>query len=935
VPSKAREAKGAPATGAPAGEAKAKPPKAKKRSVDAAPPRSALARWVSRLGCLGLAGAVLVVGGGAAAAGGGYWYYSQQLPSVEALQAYRPPTVTEVYDNDGTLMGELYEQRRYVIPLETIPDHVRHAFIAAEDEGFWDHGGVDYVGLVRAVLNEVTGGEKRQGASTITMQVTRNFLLTRDRTYERKIKEILLAQRIESVYDKERILWLYLNELYLGSGAYGVEAAARVYFNKHASELTISEAALIAGLAPAPSAYSPYKAYDKARVRQLYVLDQMAKNGFITAEQKEAAKKEQLTFVNDENPFLTTAPHFTEHVRRHLMERYGFDRVYKDGLRVTTTMDLELQKVAQDAVKRQVRNVDRAVGYRRKGRETMPTDADIAARRQAQEQKLKIDQAFAKDPAGRTPLEPKSRVEPGSITEGVVLEVAKSWVRVGFGSHEGYVPLGWSEWVNEPNARFYRQRTQTDFTTPVQGWEEGVEKGGPLVRKGDVVLVEIVEADAGAPTGSKAAEIPKVFAGVPGGGSGFAALEFRQEPEVEAATMTFDLATGAVRAMVGGANFEKSEFNRVTQAYRQVGSTFKPLVYAAAVDTEKVTAASIVPDVKGASYTTDAGFVWKPDNYGDDYLGNITLRHALALSKNTCTIKVLESMDPGMNDDVLYKFARKLGIGGPPAHELPADWVPKPDNDRLCPWVRETRESTICMDRFPPKDPDLTNTRHRALLKPEDVYMCRACDMSMGLGSASLTMEELMRAYSVFPTGGRLVQPYYIEEVRDRDGNVLEKHEPIEFPQVIRPEVATIGNWLLENVVNFGTGAPARVALGIRMGGKTGTTQDHKDVWFVGYTNDVLTASWVGYDEPRSLGAATTGGRTALPIFVDVMRVAAPKERDRPFPVRGDVEWAQIDEKKGTRVTSGGWTYPFLKGTAPASTGAAAGELTVDDFTEL
>ena len=399
--------------------------------------------------------------------------------------------------------------------------------------------------------------------------------------------------------------------------------------------------------------------------------------------------------------------------------------------------------------------------------------------------------------------------------------------------------------------------------------------------------------------------------------------------------MSIDANTGAVRAMVGGADFAKSEFNRAIQAKRQVGSTFKPIVYAAAIDSEKLTSATIVPDVRGSSYATESGFVWKPDNYGDEYLGNITLRKALAMSKNTCTIKVLEVMDPGMNDDVLYKFARKLGIGGPPSHTLPDDWVTKPDNDHLCPWVREHRESTICMDRFPPKDPNISNTRHRLQMKPDEVYMCRACDMSMGLGSASLTMEELVRAYSAFATGGKLVTPYYIEEVRDRNGNVLEKHEPMEAPEVIRPEVATVATWLLENVAYYGTGAPAYQQLRIRMAGKTGTTQDFKDAWFVGYTNDVLTAAWVGFDEPRSLGLSSTGGRTALPIWVDVMREAAPKEKDRRFPIYGDIEWFNIDEAKGTRVTSGGRKYPFIRGTEPESTGVGAGETDSSDHTEL
>ncbi|TVQ92741.1 MAG: hypothetical protein EA397_06185 [Deltaproteobacteria bacterium] len=901
-------------------------------------------RWTKRLGCLAL---LLGLIGVAVAAGALFFvhqHYSKDLPSVDALENYRPPTVTEVYDRDGTLMGELYEQRRYVVPIDEIPEHVRHAFIYAEDSQFYDHGGVDFFGLARATLNEVMGGSKRQGASTITMQVTRNFLLTRDKTYERKIKEILLAQRIESVYDKDTILWLYLNEIYLGSGAYGVEAASRVYFGKHVGDLTTAEAALIAGLAPAPSTYSPHRNFDRARTRQLYVLDQMLQKGSIDEPTHRAAVDEHIKIVREENPFLTLAPHFTERVRRHLMERYGFDAVYKDGLRVITTMDLPVQLVAQESVVRNVHRVDQRMGFRRAGLVTLSSDAEIQAHRDAKEQEIREANRFKEDPALRVPLPDRSRLEPEEVYEGVVLEAKPKWLRVGVGTHEIIVPIAWSTWAYEPNPKWsWRRRVADDFTVEVRGWEDDVEKGGALIRPGDVIVVKLAHVSSVDPQlpddtpdlAKEKAQITKALKGTPAADEDLPVARLWQIPEVEAAAMAYDVHTGAVRAMVGGSDFSKSEFNRATQARRQVGSTFKPIVYAAAIDTERLTAASIVPDVRGASYTTDAGFVWKPDNYGAEYLGNITLRKALAMSKNTCTVKVLESMDPGMNDDVLYRFARKLGIGGPPTHLLPEDHVPLPSNDRLCPWVRETPESTICMDRYPPKDPNMSNTRHRLLMKPDDVYMCRACDMSMGLGSASLTMEELLRAYSPFVTDGRLVQPHYIVKVTDRDGQILEEHDPQPFPQVVRPEVATITNWLLQNVINTGTGYDAKRELGLKLGGKTGTSQDYKDTWFVGFSPDVLTATWVGFDEPRSLGVSSTGGRTALPIWIDIMREAAPKEKDRPFATHGDIEWALIDEKRGIRVTSGGMRYPFLEDTVPTSTGVAADEYTVDDFTDL
>ena len=327
------------------------------------------------------------------------------------------------------------------------------------------------------------------------MQVTRNFLLTRDKTYERKIKEIILAQRIESVYDKERILWLYLNEIYLGSGAYGVEAAARVYFGKNIKDVTLAEAALIAGLAPAPSKYSPHKNWDKARDRQLYVLKEMLEEKMITQAEHDAAKAEQVKIVKEENPFLTTAPHFTEYVRRHLLDKYGFERVYNEGLRVTTTCELDLQTTAQEAVVKQVHVVDKRVGFRREGLETLKDDAAIGKRRDEHEEAMIAAMMFKEDPAGRSKRPPVSVLEEGEVYDGVVLEVQKNWARVGIGKHEGVIPIAWSEWVYDPNPkRSWRYRKQNDLREKVYNSKKNKEKGitpGPILRKGDVIIAKV------------------------------------------------------------------------------------------------------------------------------------------------------------------------------------------------------------------------------------------------------------------------------------------------------------------------------------------------------------------------------------------------------------------------------------------------------------
>ena len=944
----------APAPAAKASPAKASPAPARAAAAavagDPLPPtvrQRPIRRWLARLGCLGSSVAATggMIGGGALVVGllgaiGGTWWLSQDLPSVEALQQYLPPTVTMVYDRNGKILGEIFEERRYVVPLEQIPAEVQNAFIAAEDANFWEHGGVDYFGIVRAVGRNAAKGKKAQGASTITQQVARNFLLTNEKTFVRKAKEVLLSWRVESAYDKKHILFLYLNEIYLGSGAYGVEAASRVYFDKPVAELDLAEAALLAGLPPAPSSYSPHKSWRAAKDRQAYVLGQMVDNGYIDEATAAKALAEDVRIAPRTNEFLQQAPHFTEHVRRYLVEKYGEDRVLHEGLQVTTTCDLDLQKLAQRTVTDGVGEVDQRMGFRRFSTPnspdeapkplvvTLPDAAAISARRKDDEKKLRDQWAEEQDPAGRVPLPEHSTLALGRLHDAVVIEVEPKWVRLGIGEHDVILPVAWGDWAYVPDPRrSWKGRETTNFTTSVD--TDGDKKpDGAILRVGDVVQVKVDTLDSTSP------EVTRAFAGTPGATLPMAGARLWQRAEVEAALMSFDLASGAVRSMVGGADFATSQLNRATQARRQVGSTFKPIVYAAAIDSKKITSGSLVDDAPVAFQTNDDFGLYKPSNYSSEFLGSITLRRALAMSKNTCTVRVLDRVDPGMNQDVIYKFARKLGIGGPPTSSLPEGYVASPDNDHLCPWVKETTKSTICMDHYPPRTDKDSNMGHRAKLNPEDEHWCRACDYSMALGSPSLTMSELMRAYSVFGTQGKLVEPYYVEEVRDRAGNVLEKHEPTPQVQVIDPGVATVANWLLQSVTSEGTAAVAG-RLGLHLGGKTGTTNDEKDAWFVGMNPNVITAVWVGFDHPRTLGVSSTGGKTSLPIWMTYMAVAAPKSEDHAFPQAGSVEWANIEESTGRRVASGGRSYPFLEGTAPTTSGGAAGQVTTNDVTDL
>lgn len=802
-----------------------KPPGPARGTQKPKKPRAGWRKWLFRLVGGGGMVAVLLLLIAAGGAAGGYWYFSQDLPTVETLGKYRPPTVTVVYDKKGRLLGEIYDERRYLVPLDKIPLPVQQAFISAEDAGFYKHDGVDYMGIVRAVVRNAAAGKKAQGASTITQQVTRNFLLTNEKTYTRKIREVLLAWRIEETFDKAHILYLYLNQIYLGSHAYGVEAAARVYFGKHVEELDLAEASMIAGLPQRPSDYSPHRHFDKAKGRQKYVLGQMVDNGYITQAEADAAIAEELHVVERTNEFLTIAPWVTESVRIHLVEAYGADRVLNDGLTVDTTVDLDLQKIAQDAVTEGVTGVDNKRGWR--GAEEHLEDAAIPER---------ITKLAATEPGAAE----------GERYDGVVTDVQKTHLVVDIGGVQVLVPLSWTEWAYKPDAsRNSSYRKQDDLTH--------------ALARGDVVRVEVVNQhfrDA------------KPFKDYTLAGEGpFAAARLYQSPDLEGALYSYRLDDGGVLAMIGGVDYRETKFNRATQAQRQVGSTFKPIVYASAIESRKFTTGSILQDAP-LIFNSLHKELWKPENYDTAYLGDITLRRALAMSRNVCTIRVLDQL----GIDAVYQMSRRLGI-------------------------------TSQLD----------------------------ADLSMGLGAASLTLPEITRAYSAFASMGRLVEPHFIDKVTDRDGTVLEAYTPpAEWKRVMEPDVASIANWLLQEVASNGTAARAQ-QLGLHVGGKTGTTNEFHDAWFVGFTHDVVTSVWVGYDQPRSIGESSTGGHISLPIWMQYMKVAQPKADDKPFALAGSLQWVSIDEKTGHPM-EGGRSMPFLAGTAPTGAMTVAGQKTTEDL---
>ncbi len=923
--------------------------------------RGWFARTVIALFMLGILGGL--AGGGVVA--GAFWKYSQDLPTVEALGKYQPPTVTVVYDRNGKLLGEIYEKRRYVVPFEQIPEHVGNAFIAAEDANFWTHTGVDYEGILRAIGRNVSKGRKAQGASTITMQVARNFLLTRDKTFERKIREVLLSWRIEETFSKKHIFYLYLNEIYLGSGAYGVEAAARTYFNKHVQDLTIAEAAILAGLPQRPSDYSPHRHWDKARARQEYVLGQMLAKGYLDEAGYQAALNEVVPIYTQDNEFLKQAPYFTEHIRRYLVETYGFDKIYNDGLSVYATTDLDLQQVAQKSVEANVLTADNRVGWRGPI-EKLPEAAiqarldQVEAALRDEESKRVLHVADASNRGGYGPLPSKSSLEVSRVYDAVVTEVDTKHAVVGIGAHRAIVPLSWTTWAYEPNPkRSWRYRSQNDMKS--------------VVATGDVVKVRVEGLDAW--------EFKNLSGYAPA--KGLPAAVLYQAPELEGAMFSYRLSDGAVLAMVGGYSFEDSEYNRATQARRQVGSTFKPIVYSAAIATRQFTAGSIVQDAP-LVFQTLGDKLWKPGNYGEEYEGNISLRRALQMSKNVCTVRVLDKI--GL-DPVFDLAGPKLRIGYPeptctrkhipigaacegdtrPSNVAGMEWCEYCDPSS-CPLVLAGKqtvrvegedlpvgEEKQCMDnpvdiggkqwchscdvnlracdwlpieKIPDTDPCVD-----ARQDDGGRIWCRTCDLSMGLGSSSLTMVELARAYSAFATYGHLVEPHFVEKVVDRDGTVIEEWEgPPEngWPRVLDPGVASIAHYLLREVATGGTAAESN-KLGIQVAGKTGTTNDFFDAWFVGYNPDVIAAAWVGYDQPRSIGVSFTGGKTALPIWMDFMRAAVPKKDAPAFrPLQG-VEMVPIDERTG-RVAIGGRMVPMLPGTAPTNVVGAIGQKTGEDL---
>lgn len=726
---------------------------------------------------------------------GSYIAVAKGVPSIKDLKHQGTVTGTRIYADDDSLIGELKIERGIYLPLKAIPKDLINAVVAVEDSRFWKHKGFDYIAIIRAVIKDILYVRIKEGGSTITQQLAKITFLTPKKTLTRKIKEIALAIKIEKSLSKEEILELYLNRIYLGHGAYGVEMASRIYFGKSARNLNLSESALLAGLIKAPSLYSPYNNIILAKERQRTVLQRMEEEGFIKSSEREKAERQPIHLATLRGG-LEVNNYFIEYIRRYLEEKYGEDMVYKGGLKVYTTLDRKTQIAAARALQAGLREIDKRKGWR----------GPIDNKKIDAEKELRKKDAGFQIPDNFT-----------DITTGIVLKVSPREAIIKARGIVGRLSIDNARWASKVfNPKEGKQTYIKDFS---------LDK---ILKVGDVVKVRFISV-----RGSKVE------------------LALEQDPLVEGAVVVIEPYSGFIRALVGGYDYSRSEFNRAVYAKRQPGSAFKPIIYAAALEAG-YTPASIITD-EPVTYPGGPKGEWSPENYDHKFYGPTRLRDALAHSRNVVTVKLLESIGV----DRVIDFARKLGIQGNMPH-----------------------------------------------------------DLTLALGSMTTTPLELCSAYSVFANGGAKMKPIAIKYVTDAKGSIIESNEP-EGEQVISPETAFLITSMMEDVVNYGTGWRVR-ALGRPVAGKTGTTNDYRDAWFVGYTPDILSCVWVGYDDMRSLGNRETGASAASPIWLNLLK-SLDLGDPMGFPVPEGIVSCYIDPSNGLLVSdpSQGIKEYFKRGSEP------------------
>ncbi len=776
------------------------------RFVELRPPSRQWPWWKITLLVLGVL-TVLVVG----SAVGAFWYLSQDLPALDSLQEYQPSLVSRVYSDDRQVIGQYYIERRLLTPLADIPQSLTQAVIAVEDARFFEHPGLDVIGILRATWTNLRRGGRVEGASTITQQLARSLFLSPERTFVRKFKELILAYKIEVILSKEQILEMYLNQIYFGQGAYGVAAASQTYFGKDPGALNLAESALLAGLPKSPNNYSPYKYPERAKKRQEHVLARMEEGGFVTAAEQQEAAAQLLSFRRPGSEQI--APYFIENARQHLVAKYGETMVYKGGLEVFTTLNTEMQKAAERAIHNGLHQLDKRQGWRG------PLDH--------KEITTLIDKAAS--PPVATPQE-------GDLLQGVVTKVGKDHVLVLAGSTEGRLAFDDMAWAR----RRLKGRDLTKDVTVLPSTKQ-------VLKPGDVIEVAVKKV-------------------------GRDGVQFRleQTPVVEGALVAIDPRTGAIRAMVGGYDFGRSEYNRAVIAHRQAGSAFKPLIYATALN-QGSSPSTVVVDAPVVYEEVDSEKIWKPDNYEKRFFGVISLREALIHSRNLATVRLLEKV--GIRPVV--EFSKSIGITSPLNQ-----------------------------------------------------------DLSLALGSSSVGLLELTSAYGVFANQGIRLDPYSIATVQDANGHALEQ-TLFEPRQALSKETAYLITNMLEDVIQRGTGQSAK-SLGRPIAGKTGTTNDYTDAWFIGYTPNLAVGVWVGFDDIRTLGETESGAHAALPIWIEFMTEALKKVQVMPFEIPDDIQFVRVDPSTGLLAADQGdraVVELFSKGTEP--TQSAPVRIDPTDFYKL
>src|SRR5450631_2083158 len=775
-------------------------------------------------GFLFAAGTILFVVGVAGAAGL-LWHFSKDLPDYSQLQDYEPPVMTRVHAADGSLIGEYARERRLYIPIQAVPKLVINGFLAAEDKNFYEHGGLDFTGIARAVVNlaQNYGSSRRpQGASTITQQVAKNFLLTNEVSYTRKIKEALLALKIERTYSKDKILELYLNEIYLGLGAYGIAAASLVYFDKSVNELTIPEVAYLAALPKGPNLFHPFRQRERALERRNWVIDRMAEAGFIKSADADTAKRTALAVTQKAtSTHIFAAEYFTEEVRRELFDRYGEKKLYDGGMSVRTTLDTKMQVIARNALIDGLVKFDETQGWR--GPVTKIADSSDWGVKLAEVKAL-------------------ADVAPWRLA--VVLESSDQSARIGL--QPGRDPGG------------YVSKERAVGIIPLEGVKWAKSSGkvptkvGQVLSPGDVIYVEAAKTEG--------------------------QYRLHQVPEISGAMVVEDPWTGRVLAMVGGFSYDQSQFNRATQALRQPGSSFKPIVYAAALDNGYTPSTLILDGPIEVDQGPGLG-TWKPENYENNFYGPSTLRFGLEHSRNVMTVRLAQ--DIGM--PLIAEYAKRFGV----------------------------------YDELPPY-------------------------LSFALGAGETTLLRMATAYAMFDNGGRRVKPTLIDRIQDRYGHTVYRHDERECigcdakkwgnqpepslidrrEQVLDPMTAYQITSIMQGVVLRGTAAGAgfQKEVGKPVAGKTGTTNDEKDAWFIGFTPDIVAGVYIGYDKPRTLGRGATGGHLSAPIVKDFLKVALADKPAVPFRVPPGIKLIRVDLKSGQRAGPG-TERPILEafkpGTAP------------------